>query len=461
MFIRSAPNLAIATAALCLVFAPQPACGQAQPAPTQPAKKLPAGPPAPQSTHYPILLLAFGNDPSWSLRIGLKGPERLDRPNYPPIALEPAEVSHESGADSWTYHAKDSATGASVVLHLTREACSDPVIDPTSAPRPASGKYTFRASVDHAQLSPMKGCARIATELFPKINNQPDEADDTDKKKPPAPTITNFKPPVAVAYLNAAGAVVLNRGTVRKTVAPSGTELALSHDGKKLLYTRSDSKTGPDRTIFLYDFDTGKSQDLVHGYVRQPFWSPDDSRIAFLKAQDRSWQVWSFAAATPEAATLFSPQAVNSLHGWTDGHTLLASDMQSAYWLSTENPPQTVPLSDIYGPAFQIMGSDAIRIHPLNPDLLLVSADYATSPPGAPKDAMGLSAGFFLYEVHAKRHTVLCPADQWCRAAEWSRDGLQVFYTRVASGTSPTFRIFWDGTGTQKYSSGSWLVIGQ
>jgi uncharacterized membrane protein len=457
--IRSAINFALAAAVLGFGLTPQPASGQAPPA--QPAKKLPAGPPAPQSTHYPILLLAFGNDPSWSLRIGLKGPERLDRPNYPPIALEPAEVSHESGADSWTYHAKDSATGASVVLHLTREACSDPVSDPTSAPRPASGKYTFRASVEHTQLPPMKGCARIATELFPKINNQPDDADDTAKNKPPAPTITNFKPPVAVAYLNAAGAVVLSRGTVRKTVAPSGTELALSHDGKKLLYTRSDSKNGPDRTIVLYDFDTGKSQDLVHGYVRQAFWSPDDSRIAFLKAQDRAWQVWSFAATTPDSATLFSPQTVNSLHGWTDSHTLLASDMQSTYWLSAENPAQTVLLSDIYGSAFQIMSSDAIRVHPLNPDLLLVSADYTTAPAGAPKDAMGLTAGFFLYEVRSRRRTVLCPPDQWGRTAEWSRDGLQVFYTRVVSGTSPTFRIFWDGTGTQKYSSGGWLVIGQ
>ncbi len=54
--------------------------------PTAP-KKPPAGPPAPQSKHYPILLLALGNDPSWSLRIGQKGPERLDRPAYPPITL--------------------------------------------------------------------------------------------------------------------------------------------------------------------------------------------------------------------------------------------------------------------------------------------------------------------------------------------------------------------------------------
>src|SRR5260370_611845 len=48
-----------------------------------PAKKLPAGPAAPQSTHYPIFILAFGNNPNWSLRIGQKGPERMDRPGYP------------------------------------------------------------------------------------------------------------------------------------------------------------------------------------------------------------------------------------------------------------------------------------------------------------------------------------------------------------------------------------------
>jgi len=103
-----------------------------------PAKKLPAGPSAPQSTHYPILILAFGNDPDWNLRIGLKGPERMDRPGYPPIPLEPSDVAHEAAADSWTYHAKDSATGAAVAVHLTREACTDASNDTlTSAPPPA------------------------------------------------------------------------------------------------------------------------------------------------------------------------------------------------------------------------------------------------------------------------------------------------------------------------------------
>src|SRR6266568_1081766 len=234
-------------ASLCFFALSLSSYGQAPTAP--PAKKPPMGPPAPQSKHYPILILAFGNDPNWSLRIGQKGPERLDRPGYPPVPLEAAEVTHEASADSWTYHAKDSATGALVAVHLSREACTDATNDTLTATPPLGGKYSFRASVDHAQIGSMTGCARIAAELFPKINNQPDQEEEDDaKKKPPAPTITNFKPPLAAAYLNSAGSVVLARGTTKKIVAPEGTELALSHDGKKLLYTRWDSKNSPDHT---------------------------------------------------------------------------------------------------------------------------------------------------------------------------------------------------------------------
>jgi uncharacterized membrane protein len=445
-------------ASVLLVGLPAVTHGQNPP----PAKKLPAGPAAPQSTHYPILLLVFGNDPNWSIRIGLKGPERVDRPGYPPIPLEPAEVTHEAGADSWTYHAKDSATGAALTVHLSREACTDASNDTLTPAPPPSGKYSFRASVDHAQIGALKGCARIAAELFPKINNQPDDEDDADKKKPPAPTVTDFKPPVAVAYLNSAGNVVLSRGKTKKIAAPAGTELALSHDGKKLLYTRSDSKSSPDRTIVLYDFDSGKSLDLVNGLVRQAFWSPDDGHIAFLKALDQSWQVWFFPTSMPEAAALFSPQSVNSLHGWVDSHTILATDMQNAYWLSEDSQQQSVALKDIYGAAFQIMSSDTIRVNPLNSDLLLVSANYLSAPPGASVDSMGLAAGFFLYELHSKRHATLSPLDQWGRSAEWSRDGLQIFFSGSDSSHRPSiYRIFWDSTGLQRYLTGSNYVIGQ
>jgi uncharacterized membrane protein len=447
----------------CLLLGGPPVLTYGQnPPPAKKPASVPAGPPAPQSTHYPIFILAFGNEPNWSLRIGQKGPERLDRPGYPPIPLEPAEVTHEAAADSWTYHAKDSATGATVALHLLREACTDAKNDTLSLTPPPSGKYPFRASVEHAQLGSMQGCARIAAELFPRINNQPDEDEDADKKKQPAPTNTNFKSPVAVAYLNSAGAVVLSRGKAKKIAAPEGSELALSHDGKKLLYTRSDSKSDPERTIVLFDFDSGKSLDLVHGYVRQALWSPDDSHIAFLKALDRSWQVWAFPAGTPESAVTFSPQPVSALDGWVDNHTILAADLLNAYWLSDETLPQAVALKDIYGPAFQVTSSDTIRVSPINPDLLLISADYQSAPTGAPVDSKGLAAGFFLYELRSKRRVTLCPPDQWGRAAEWSRDSLQVFFTGMDSSHRPVVnRIFWDGTTLQRLLAGSNYVVGQ
>jgi len=214
-------------APLLLVGLPALSFGQTPP----PPKKLPAGPPAPQSTHYPIFILAFGNNPNWSLRIGQKGPERLDRPGYPPIPLEPAEVTHEA-ADSWIYHAKDSATGAAVAIHLTREACTDATNDTLTTTPPPSGKYSFRASVDHAQIGTMTGCARIAAELFPKINNQPDQEEDDAKKKPPVPvsSVTNFKLPVAVAYLNASQQLVFKRGQVSRVVSPRPSSgLSVSH----------------------------------------------------------------------------------------------------------------------------------------------------------------------------------------------------------------------------------------
>jgi len=106
-------------------------------------------------------------------------------------------------------------------------------------------KFTFTAVVEHPQLGTLRGCARIAAELFPRIINQSEEdPDDAAKKKPtPETTITGFKVPTAVAYINAAGKIVVSRGAVKKVAGPAGTDLALSHDGKRLLYVRADSKS--------------------------------------------------------------------------------------------------------------------------------------------------------------------------------------------------------------------------
>jgi uncharacterized membrane protein len=423
-------------------------------------KKPPAAiPAAPQSTHYPILLLAFGpaagNDPAWSIRIGQKGPERLDRPGYPPVILDPVDVTRDGTNDAWIYRGKDSATGADVAVHLNREPCS---------PDATGAKYTFRAIAQHTQIGTLNGCARIAAELFPRINNQPDDADDADKKPVVLPAdVIKFQLPTAVAYVSPASKVVIDVAKVRKIAAPEGTELALSHDGKRLLYTRSDSKSGPDRTIVLYDFTSGRSQDLVRGGVRQAFWSPDDTRIAYLNYQDQKWQLWTFPAGSPDQAAPLYSNSLTSLHGWIDPHTLLASDMQNAYWISDDNRPiQTVTLKEIYGEAFDVAGSDTFRVNPINPDLLLVSAPYVKAAAGAPTDSMGLAAGFFLYEVRSKRRVVLSPVDQWARHAEWSRDGVQVFYTRrVSTAALSTYRILWDGSNSKRYLDASDFVVGK
>jgi uncharacterized membrane protein len=450
------------TSFLALLVLPSASWAQAQPPP--PAKKPPVGPPAPQSTHYPILLLAFGNEPNWSLRLGLKGPERLDRAGYPPIPLEPADVTHEAAADSWTYHAKDSATGAAVAVHLTREACTDAANDTLTPTPPPTGKYSFRASVDHAQIGTLKGCARIATELFPKINNQPDEEDEDAKKKPPVPvsTVTKFQAPVAVAYTNPAGKIVFKRGAVTHVIATESYQLSVSHDGKRLLYTRED-KVG-NRTILLYDFPTEKSTELLQGSVQHAFWSPDDTRFAFMKFVDGKWNLWVAPVASPEnALPVYTGQDI-WVHGWVDAHTILVDDLQQLYWVGDDGIiQQTLSEKDLFGDAFGFSSANTFRIHPLNPDLLLISAEWPKPPQGVPvNEHMGGSFGFFLYEIRSKRRVILSPLNMFAQNAEWSRDGLQIFFTGSDSSRRyATYRMFWDGIGLQKYLSGTALVIGQ
>jgi uncharacterized membrane protein len=446
----------------------------AQTPPPKPAPKTPTIPPqetipSPVSKHYPILIIAQGNGPSWSLRLGMKGPERLDRANYPPIVLEPADVTRDESGSTWTYNAKDFATGASVAVKLTRTICTEP---------PSDTKYTFQVEVNHAQIGILKGCGLSSPDKFPEFRKKnqllpdddanakdpKDKDKDKDKdKKTVLDPITKFTSPTAITYIDSAGRVIVAHGEIRKIAAVSGTEPALSHDGKRLLYTHSNSKTGPDRSIMLYEVDTGRSREVAGNTSRQAFWSPDDSHIAFLKYDGRIWQVWVAPSAAPEQAALLSPQDVSALHGWTGPNSVLAADLQNAYWLNADRPPESVPLKEIYGSTFQSMSSDTLRLCPINPDLLLVSAYYMTTPAGAPADSMNLNSNFFLFELRSKRRTILGPPDAYTRDAEWSRDALQIFFTKGVPGKAPlvTDRIFWDGTSERRYVSASSLVIGK
>src|SRR5208282_3481937 len=280
---------------------------QAQAPAQKPAAKTPtitpeAAPPSPVSKHYPILVIAHGNEPAWSLRLGMKGPERLDRTNYPPIVLEPGEVSSDDPGKAWTYQAKDTAAAA-------------------------DSKYTFRVAVEHAQIGMLNGCGQSTPDKFPEFRKknqlEPDDnPDDKDKdKKTALDPITNFKMPVAVAYLSSAGKIVFKRGSVVRQVAAEGSQLAVSHDGTRLLYTRQEK--ADSRVLVLYDFTTGKSTELLRGSVQEAFWSPDDSHFAFLKFVDGQWHLWTAPISSPEAAAAFSPGDITSIDGWIDAHTIL------------------------------------------------------------------------------------------------------------------------------------------
>jgi hypothetical protein len=133
-------------------------------------------------------------------------------------------------------------------------------------------------------------------------------------------------------------------------------------------------------------------------------------------------------------------------------------------WISDDgNMQQQIPFQDILGSAYHLARIDGIRLNPVNPDLLLVSFWYQPSGGELPLNKHeGNSPALLLYEIKSKRRVVLTPVGTWAESAEWSRDGLQIFFTSTDSSKhSATYRIFWDGIGLQKYVSGTGLVIGQ
>jgi uncharacterized membrane protein len=437
--------------------------------PSTPPVGTPAAPAAPQSKHFPILLLAFGpasgassaasaatTEPGWSIRIGQKGPERLDRPNYPPVMLEPVDVNREGTSDTWTYRAKDSATAAEVAVRLTREPCTADT---------SGTKYTFHAEAQHAQLGNFSGCAKIAAELFPRLGTQLED-DTEDEKKPPVPVpadVIKFRAPVAYAYLNPTGKVVFKRGAQTKVAAPEGAQLDVSNDGQRLLAAREEK--GGDHTIVLYDFSTGKSTELLRGSVQSPYFSPDGTRLAFLKLVDSHWNLFVAPINAADSAAAVYTGDLFALHGWSDGHTLLAGNQAGLYWIGDDGRvQQTVTSNDLFGVGqFVVSPASGVRINPINPDVLAVSAEMLKPPPGTPTDPKaGTGAAIFVFEVRSKRRSLLSPPNTFATQPEWSRDGVQLFFTnRDSSRGLSIWRVFWDASQPKRYLPGSQFTVGQ
>jgi len=155
--------------------------------------------------------------------------------------------------------------------------------------------------------------------------------------------------------------------------------------------------------------------------------------------------------------------------------------LQTLFWIGEDGTlKQNLASADLYGKdQFGLSSGNTVRVHPLNPDLLLVSAEILPAAAAAylksaqatttnNKDAAKIAGAparqvFFLYEVKSKRRVLLSPPNLTSSFAEWSRDGLQIFFT----GTDPSgksiaiYRMFWDGTSLIKVQDGYDLVIGQ
>ncbi|HUL16660.1 MAG TPA: hypothetical protein VLV88_11730, partial [Terriglobales bacterium] len=266
--------------------------------------------------------------------------------------------------------------------------------------------------------------------------------------------------PISYAYVEASGRVVLRRKGVTQLLAERGSQLSVSHDGNRVLFTREE---GGLTAIWMYDAVTKQKTEWLRGGVQRAFWSPDDMRVAFLKPSGSGWQVWIAPAGEPGQATQAYAGDVTSLDGWVDEHAVLASDANNFYWIGDAGGvTATLAARDLYGDQYGRPAMDDVRVNPANSDILLVSAAILKPAPGMPTEPRtGLGAGFFYYEVKSKRRVLLSPPDLFATSAGWSRDGIQIFYTSRETRGTVVERVFWDGSEVKRYAAGSDLVVGQ
>src|SRR5260370_36036398 len=98
---------------------------------------------------------------------------------------------------------------------------------------------------------------------------------------------------------------------------------------------------------------------------------------------------------------------------------------------------RSLPFKDFEGEVFSGSSINKIRIHPVNSDLLLISGEMSNPTQATPADPhKGVSSSFCLYEIHSRRRVLITPPNMFAQDGEWSRDGLQIFFT----GSDPARR---------------------
>jgi len=204
----------------------------------------------------------------------------------------------------------------------------------------------------------------------------------------------------------------------------NGYEPSLRRDGKQLLYTRQESATSPKRTLVLYDVASGRSRDLISGFVSGPVWSPDGRRMAFTRLEAKVWQVWVMDLAEPAKASRVSEEEMDGVAGWSpESDTIICYNQTNVYWIGLDGKTRRkVPTSVFYRQDLEWMSSNKIRIHPKNPNLLAVSAGYSETQEGAPADETGMTFTVALFDINSSKRDLVLTKKVWGDEAEWSPD---------------------------------------
>src|SRR5262249_32024586 len=148
---------------------------------------------------------------------------------------------------------------------------------------------------------------------------------------------------------------------------------------------------------------------------------------------------WSATASSPSSGASVFPAEVSSIHGWVDAHTILVDDLEQLSWVTDAGiVQQALPYREVLGPTYRLARPGSFRLSPTNPDLLLASFWYLPPPGEIPLDKHeGNSPAVLLYEIKSKRRVALTTRGTWAEQAEWSRDGLQIFYSNEEPGKNP------------------------
>ncbi len=262
---------------------------------------------------------------------------------------------------------------------------------------------------------------------------------------------------ITLAYIDTSDRVIYKpEGAPPRVVeAKNGYDLCLSRDGKRLLYARG-IPDGPNRTMVLYDAASGKSRDVMSGLVASARWSPDNTRVSFLKMDKNAWQLWIMPAVEPSKATLISKQNLDFVDWMPDGKTVLAGDGQRLYWFGVDGKQQKfISTEELYGKDYQWTSSDVLRFQPGNASRMSMSVYYMETPKDVPFEEEGGFATVLLYDWTTRKKTILLTTKTFGHDAVWTPDGTWLYYTRQEKLRKfAVWRMHPDGSGQERIVAG-------